>query len=165
MSSELAHLYEQDFHAWVEVQAKALRDLAQRRWNGPLDLAHLAEEVEDLGKAERNAVLSLLQTVIEHLLKLEYSTASEPRRQWQLSVNAARDRLERHLTPTLSKLARAELPDLYRRARRDAALGLADHGESETARKLPALNHYTLEDLVREGWWPGNRCGVVDGGA
>ena len=165
MATRNDDLYETDFYAWTQAQAKALRNLQKDRWNGPLDLPRLAEEVEDLGKAERNAVLSLLQTVLEHLLKLEYSPASEPPRQWQLPVNAARDRRERHLTPTLSKLARAELPDLYRRARRDAALGLADHGESETARKLPALNHYTLEDLVREGWWPGNRCGVVDGGA
>lgn len=71
-------LYEEDFYAWTKNQAAALRRLAAQRWNGPLDLANLAEEVEDLGKTERNAVRSRLRRIIEHGLKLEHSPAPEP---------------------------------------------------------------------------------------
>jgi len=39
------HLYRSDYYAWTRDQADALRRLAAERWNGPLDLANLAEEV------------------------------------------------------------------------------------------------------------------------
>ncbi len=47
MASRPEQLYEEDFYAWTRDQASALRRLAGQRWNGPLDLAHLAEEVEE----------------------------------------------------------------------------------------------------------------------
>ena len=56
MASRPEQLYEEDFYAWTRDQAGALRRLAEQRWNGPLDLAHLAEEVEELGMQARNAV-------------------------------------------------------------------------------------------------------------
>jgi hypothetical protein len=39
-----------------------------------LDLEHLIEELEDLGKEKKNAVASLLEQVIRHLLLLQYWT-------------------------------------------------------------------------------------------
>jgi hypothetical protein len=54
-------LYESDFYAWTQAQAKELRRFARTRPNLPLDLAHLAEEIRDLGKSERDAVFSLAQ--------------------------------------------------------------------------------------------------------
>jgi hypothetical protein len=61
-------LHEDDFYAWTREQAGALRRLADQRWNGPLDLLHLTEEMEDLGTAARNTVRSQLQRIIEHAL-------------------------------------------------------------------------------------------------
>jgi hypothetical protein len=50
MSSVLSEeLYENDFYAWSQMQAKELRRLARTRPNLPLDLAHIAEEIADLG--------------------------------------------------------------------------------------------------------------------
>ncbi len=46
-----AALDDEDFYAWTQDQAEALRALARQRWNGPLDLEHLSEEVEELGRA------------------------------------------------------------------------------------------------------------------
>jgi hypothetical protein len=54
-------LYETDFYAWTQAQAKELRRFARTRPNLPLDLEHLAEEVQDLGKSEHDAVFSLAQ--------------------------------------------------------------------------------------------------------
>ena len=45
-------LYESDFYAWTQAQARELRRFARTRPNVPLDLAHLAEEIRDLGKSE-----------------------------------------------------------------------------------------------------------------
>ncbi len=65
MATRREDLYAEDFHAWTQDQAEALRRLARERWNGPLDLAHLAEEVEDFGNEVRNAVRSHLRRLIE----------------------------------------------------------------------------------------------------
>ena len=43
------------------------------------DREHVAEEIEDLGKSERDAVRSQIRRIIEHFLKLAYSSAEQPR--------------------------------------------------------------------------------------
>jgi len=48
-------LYEADFYAWTQEQARELRRLARTRPDVPLDLAHIAEEIQDLGKSEYKA--------------------------------------------------------------------------------------------------------------
>ena len=99
MATKPQQLYEKDFYAWARDQAAALRRLADQRWNGPLDLLHLAEAVEDLGMQARNAVRSQLERAIEHLLKLEHSPAVDPRAGWMNSVADARARTEDAMTP------------------------------------------------------------------
>ena len=42
-------LYDEDFFAWSQQQAEALRAAARGGWNQPLDWHNLAEEIEDLG--------------------------------------------------------------------------------------------------------------------
>src|SRR5690348_12857126 len=92
-----AALYEQDFYAWTRHQPDALRQLAHERWNGPLDLDHLAEEVEDLGAEQRRSVMSQLERVILHLLKLEHSALRDPRNGWLNSIDSGRAEIERRL--------------------------------------------------------------------
>jgi hypothetical protein len=101
MATRAERLYKDDFYAWTRNQASALRRLADERWNGPLDLLHLAEEVEDLGSEQRWAVESQLERIIEHLLKLEHSPNAQPRRQWMISVNTARGEVQRRLSRTI----------------------------------------------------------------
>ena len=48
--------YDDDFYAWTQFQAQVLRSLRTR--DNRFDREHLAEEIEDLGKSERNAVRS-----------------------------------------------------------------------------------------------------------
>jgi hypothetical protein len=100
--------YDEDYYAWALTQAEALRRLAAERWNGPLDLENLAEEVADLGKAARNSVFSQ----IEHLLKLQFSSRTKPCRQCIITIDDARRELEKHLTPTLRRELEEGLSDL-----------------------------------------------------
>ena len=67
-------LYEHDFFAWTQVQARELRRFARKRPNVPLDLRHLADEVADLGKEQRNALRSWAVRIIEHLLSTRRPT-------------------------------------------------------------------------------------------
>src|SRR5438046_6947523 len=76
--------YDDDYYAWTQYQAEVLRTM--RRADNRLDRERLAEEIEDLGKSERNAVRSQIRRIIEHLLKLGCSPAEEPRYSWMRSV-------------------------------------------------------------------------------
>jgi hypothetical protein len=46
------------------------------------DREHVAEEIEDLGKSERDTVRSQIRRIIEHLLRLAHSPAGQPRSDW-----------------------------------------------------------------------------------
>jgi DNA-binding PucR family transcriptional regulator len=162
MATRPDQLHEDDFYAWTRDQAAALRRLAEQRWNGPLDLDHLAEEVEELGMQARNVVRSQIERVIEHLLKLEHSPALEPRAGWMNSVDEARARIEDALTPTIREDTEPLLSLLYRRARRRVARDLVAHGEKEAARVLPADCPYAFDELIADAWWPVNRHGLRD---
>jgi Domain of unknown function DUF29 len=59
--------YDTDFYAWTQAQAAALR---AGTW-GDVDQERLAEEIEDVGKSERRAVISHLRVLLTHLLKWE----------------------------------------------------------------------------------------------
>ncbi len=162
MPSRQGQLYKDDFYAWTRDQAQALRRLAEQRWNGPLDLEHLAEAVEDLGSEQQWAVESQLERVIEHLLKLEYSADADPRRQWMISVVDGRGEIERRMTATIRNEVERALEKRYRRARRKAELALAAQGEKDAAQALPAACPYAFDDLIADEWWPANRHGLRD---
>ena len=127
----MSDLYARDFVAWTEQQAQLLRDLAARGTNLPLDWEHLAEEVEGLGRSELHALASQIRRVIVHLLKLEFSPATGPRRGWRETVRNARAEIESllqsdpGLRPRLSGLIAGESV----RAGRLAAAALADRDE------------------------------------
>ena len=56
------NLYDTDIYAWSQQQAAVLRDLASRPdLPNELDLQHVAEEIEDVGISELNAVRSFLR--------------------------------------------------------------------------------------------------------
>ena len=128
--------------------------MAARRVNTPLDLEHLAEEVEDLGREQLHAVESLTVRILEHFLKVAYSPSSDPRYGWLRSIAAARGEITRRLTGTLERQLRDELHDLYRNARRLAALSLREHGEHNAADALPESCPFTLEQVMQDDWQP-----------
>ena len=142
-------LYDEDFYVWTEVQSRLLRE---RRFDA-LDLENLIEEVEALGRAERNKVLNDASVIIEHLLKLQHSPAQEPRNSWRASIREHRRRLRRDLTPRLCTILEAELATLYAEIRDDTGALLRDHGEHAAADALPATCPYALDQITGD-WWP-----------
>jgi Domain of unknown function DUF29 len=147
-------LYEHDFFAWTQLQARELRRFARTRPNLPLDLKHLAEEVADLGKEQRNALRSWTVRIIEHLLLLEHSPAEAPRRGWIDEIVEFRDEIDARLTPTLRRDLARRLPRLYDRARRRLARKLELYGEATDVPPLPERSPYSLEQVLGD-WWPG----------
>ena len=128
--------YEDDFYAWTRYQAEVLRSMPVS--DNRFDREHVAEEIEDLGKSERDAVRSQIRRIIEHLLKLAYSPAERPRFDWMHSVSNARAELEDKLSATLRRDMEATLDKLYADGRRNAALALRTFGEEAVASAFPA---------------------------
>lgn len=147
-------LYETDFYEWTKVQADGLRLIARERPNLPLDLPRLIEEVEDLGKSERDAVFSYIERVIEHCLKLEYSLSRESRAGWRRSITGARARIENRMSPSIRRQAERALPKLYRIGRKLAAEELQAYAELSEAELLPTACPYTVEQLCDLEWFP-----------
>jgi Domain of unknown function DUF29 len=150
----LPSTYEQDYYAWTVEQAAELRGMAERRVDSRLDLANLAEEVADLGKSERDAVRLQVRRVIEHLLKLQFSAATEARPSRIASIIDARNILDDKLSPSLRRDVAENLDDQYRKARRAAAHGLGTPGEAAAARRLPAAFPYGADQILAPDWYP-----------
>jgi hypothetical protein len=155
-TSPAEELYEHDFFAWTQLQVRELRRFGRTRPNVPLDLKHLAEEIADLGKEQRNALRSWTVRIIEHLLLLEHSPAAAPRRGWIDEIVGFRDEIEARLTPTLRRDLARQLPHLYGRARHRLARKLELYGETSDVPPLPERAAYTLEQVLGD-WWPGRQ--------
>jgi hypothetical protein len=144
--------YDDDFYAWTQYQAEVLRTLSTR--DNRFDREHLAEEIEDLGKSERDAVRSQVRRILLHFLKLEYSPARDPRFDWMGSIVDARAELEDKLTPTLRRDLEQTLPQLFAAARKRTAVDLQRYGEGSAASSLPSECPYTIDQVLGEDWYP-----------
>lgn len=138
--------YHTDFYAWAQAQAAALR---AKDW-AALDVAHLAEEVEELRKTERWAVRSQLRLILSHLLKGRHQQDKRSE-SWRSTIANGRVLVQEDLEdlPSLT----GELDELaawaYPRARRDAAqeagLPLAP---------LPETCPWTVAQVLNPDFWP-----------
>lgn len=140
-------LYERDFVAWTERQARELRALRASRWNGPLDLEHLAEEIEDLGRSQRHACESLLEQIIIHLLKLRCSSAEAPSAHWANEIDQFRNELQRRLTATIHQQLAADLDARYRAAARLTSRALARE-EPDSTPAIPTECPWPLDEIL-----------------
>src|SRR5215469_13808444 len=144
-------LYEEDFYAWTQQQAELLRRLPAI--SNALDIEHIAEEIEDLGRSDLRTAQSLCEHVIEHFLKLEFSGLEQPTDHWRDEIVEWRLRLEKVLTRSIA--AKLNLPGRYR-----AALKLARRLERDVPGflgRMPSECPYILEQIVSSGdedWFP-----------
>jgi hypothetical protein len=144
--------YDDDFFAWTQHQAAVLREIAVA--DNRLDRENVAEEIESLGRDQRDAVRSQVHRIIEHLLKLQYSPAAQPRLGWMRSIADARRILGDKLSATLRRDIEAHLVELYDDARYQAELALQEYGEVEAAKRFPPECPYTLDKILERRWYP-----------
>jgi phytoene dehydrogenase-like protein len=145
-------LYEADFYAWTQQQARELRRFARGRSNLPLDLRHIAEEIADLGKNQRDTLRSWTANIIEHLLLLEHSPAREPRAGWIAEIVTWRRDIDRRLSGTLRRDLARQRPILYQEVRSDLPTKLAAYGEAHIAERFPEHCPYSLEQVLGDFW-------------
>ncbi|MBL8553877.1 MAG: DUF29 domain-containing protein [Phenylobacterium sp.] len=114
----MTKLYERDFYGWTQDQADALR----RRSVNELDWENLLEEVESMGRQERDTLKSRLIVLLLHLLKWEHQPDRRGR-SWALTILEQRARAQELLdeNPSLRPVIGDVVASAYRLARIRAA--------------------------------------------
>lgn len=154
--SDAKILHDQDFVAWSKEQADALRTAMRGGSNQELDWENLAEEVEGLGISERRELHSQVQRIIRHLLKLQFSSATEPRRRWVESISDARSEIELvlRMSPSLKAELAAAVAEETEIAARRAIADLEKYGEMSPALSLKIRVASFTPDEVADDWFP-----------
>jgi hypothetical protein len=85
-------LYEIDFYAWTQEQSALL---SRGQWQS-LDIENLVEEIESLGKQQKQELRNRLGVLIGHLLKWEFQPELRGK-SWRSTIIEQRDRIKLHL--------------------------------------------------------------------
>jgi hypothetical protein len=137
--------YDTDFYGWTQQQSTALRDQKEIL----LDWENLAEEIETLGRSERESIENRLQTLLTHLLKWRYDSATEPRRGWRMTIRNARKGIAKKAQYSLKDYPEQCLAQAYGDAREDAA--------DETGLPLDTFSEvcpWAITQVLDKDFWP-----------
>ena len=143
---DVAGTYEIDYARWVNEQVDRIRRGATR----DLDLDHIAEELEDLGKSERRALGSHLRNLMHHLLKWQFQPAGRSN-SWIASIANSRAEIHELLTesPSLRRAVEAQMVAQYGRAR-----AAASEDTELSLKGFPEECPYSREQLVDPEYLP-----------
>ena len=116
---KLKELYDCDYHLWLEETAQLLKT----KNFSQLDIENLIEEIETLGRSERNKIISSLRLIYQHLLKWQYQPEKRSK-SWTDTIDRERDNINDYIEdmPSLKKMLDAPevIAKAYRRGKRDA---------------------------------------------
>ena len=114
-----ASLYDEDFAIWTAETARLLR---AGRFD-EVDIEHVAEEIEDMGKRDKRELHSRLTVLILHLLKWKWQPEKQTRG-WQSTLLTQRAELDRLMedSPSLRRTVAAAVAKVYPAALTTVAL-------------------------------------------
>lgn len=143
----MSDLYETDFYAWANQQAALLRA-------GQLshaDVLNIAEEIESMGRSERNQLTNRLAVLMAHLLKWQFQPSLRGN-SWRLTIREQRRRAARVLkqNPSLND----KLPDILAEAYGDALLA-AERETGLPENTFPAACPWSFAQAMDPAFWPG----------
>lgn len=141
--------YETDVVAWAKEQAGFVRS---GRFD-QLDLEHIAEEIEDVGKNEQRELASRMAVLLAHLLKWEHQPARRSK-SWQYTLTTQRKEVAYVIS---------EAPSLRTKFSDERWLDIVwskakSQAESETGLDIdtfPEVCPWPISDVLSEDWLPG----------
>ena len=141
-----ADQYDRDFLAWTRVTATRLRHGRFREIN----IEHVAEEIEDMGKRDVDELCGRMEALIAHLLKWK----QQPRKRshsWRATSVTQRLEIRRLLrrSPSLRRHLRIEEAENYQGAVKRAAAETGLRRET-----LPSVCPYSIEQILDEEFLP-----------
>ncbi|MEH1917583.1 DUF29 domain-containing protein [Nostoc sp.] len=143
----MPNFYEADFYTWTQEQANFLR---HHQWN-QLDLPNLIEEIESLGRKERQELRNRFSVLIGHLLKWEYQPKQRSR-SWLATIRVQRREILKLLNenPSLKPYIEEALQESYENGR-DLASGETNLPLST----FPLQCLYLFEEILSDRFYPG----------
>ncbi len=148
------NLYEADFYAWTQEQAQLLRSQQFSR----VDWPNLVEEIESLGKQQRQELRNRLSVLVSHLLKWHYQPQNRSR-SWLATLRIQRldiaDLLEDNpsLKPYLGEA-------LYRAYLKGIELAVGETNLPHCT--FPAECPYSLVEILDGCFYPGEPSELVE---
>ena len=138
--------YNKDFYAWLMKNADLLR---QHKFN-EVDIEHVAEELESMGKSEKRELTSRLTVLLAHLLKWKFQPALRSR-SWKNTILTQRIDITELLedSPSLHYELGERIAIAYEKARLSA--------EDETGidkNNFPESCPFTFEQLLNKDFLP-----------
>jgi len=108
-----ASLYDEDFAVWTSEPARLLRE---KRFD-EIDIEHVAEEIEDMGKRDKRELYSRLTVLTIHLLKWKWQPEKRPE-SWRSTIATQRTEIPLVLedSPSLRRATSTALTEIYGRA-------------------------------------------------
>ena len=114
----MTQLYDQDYCLWLE---NTVEQLKQKNLNH-IDWKNLIEEIESLGKSQKNALQSNLRILLMHLLKWQYQRDLRSN-SWSYTITEHNIRINKAFqeSPSLKRYFIEIFDDCYQDARKLAA--------------------------------------------
>lgn len=135
-------LYDRDFYQWLTETAYLL---AEGRLS-ELDVTHLIDEIESMGKSQKRAIESYLNVLLLHLLKWKYQP-NHRSGSWKSSIRNSRRAIQKRIqeSPSLTSYPKTVFLECYALARENAA--------DETGLPLeifPETPPFTIEQVLNQ---------------
>ncbi|MBD2483155.1 DUF29 domain-containing protein [Planktothrix sp. FACHB-1365] len=142
----MTNLYETDFQSWIEDQVNLLKT---QQWQ-QLDTLNLIEEIEALGRKERQELRNRLGILLGHLLKWQFQLDKRTN-SWLGTIREQRIQIKFLLqdSPSLKAYLNQILPDAY-----ELGLALAIRETKLGEQIFPEVCPYTLEQTLDPQFLP-----------
>ena len=138
--------YDEDILTWSERQGALLRRRAAGELvnDAELDWPNIAEEIEDVGRSQLNAVESLLRQALTHMLKAQAWPNCRDAPSWRADAISFRIDAASRYAPSMRQ--RIDLARIYRLARR----ALPETMDGDPPLAVPETCPVTLDELLGE---------------
>ncbi|WP_394753444.1 DUF29 domain-containing protein [Crenothrix sp.] len=138
--------YETDVVAWANEQAWLVRN----KMFDLLDIEHIAEEIEDVGKSEQRELANRMTVLMAHLLKWQFQPERQGR-SWQITIRNQRKAIQLHLKQVPSLKARLNDAEWL-----EIVWGDAIYQASKETRldNFPETCPWLINEILSELWLP-----------
>lgn len=140
--------YEADVIAWANEQAALLRS---GKFSG-LDIVHIAEEIEEVGKSEQRELASRMTILLAHLLKWQVQP-SHRGSSWEATISAQRGSITRRVSKTPSLKNSLSDSDWWLDAWGDAVALAATETELDLS-TIPKQCPWSYSQLMANDFFP-----------
>ena len=148
-------LYDQDFYLWLQTNINLLKEGKFAE----IDLENLLEELESMGRSDKNALKSNLKILLMHLLKYKYQNKKRTN-SWNYTIIEHRQRL-RDTFKTSPSLYRF-FEDIFNESYQDAR-ELAAGATGLSIQIFPLESPFTKEEVLNPDFLPADHQPAENG--